>query len=219
MNMSEAKLEQFAKLYLRDPRKLKGVMRGWVDLRGQGNSPDDVTGQGQLQVSPAELYELPIIVQLFDTLSLGPPQPTAFRYAQCDFRLAQSKISFNSIDLVGNSLQLRGRGHATFDGHVGLDFYSMLPSSRLPIPFLQPLLAPLTTGWVAVRVDGIANQPRATIRPAPVLDDALRSFLGALEPPAGRRKPPPLNAPFGQKKRSLLPNSPAARQFDRRRTR
>ena len=219
MNMSEAKLEQFAKLYLRDPRKLKGVMRGWVDLRGTGNSPADITGRGKLQVSPAELYHLPIIVQLFDVLSLGPPQQTAFRYAQCDFELARSRIVFNSIDLVGNSLQLRGRGQATFDGRVGLDFYSMLPKSRLPIPFLQPLIAPLTTGWVAVRVDGKANQPRATIRPAPVLDDALRSFLGALEHPGGRRQPPPLNAPFGQRNRSLLPNSPAARRFDRSRTR
>lgn len=219
MNMSEAKLEQFAKLYLRDPRKLKGVMRGWVDLRGTGNSPADITGRGKLQVSPAELYQLPIIVQLFDVLSLGPPQQTAFRYAQCDFELARSRIVFNSIDLVGNSLQLRGRGQATFDGRVGLDFYSMLPKSRLPIPFLQPLIAPLTTGWVAVRVDGKANQPRATIRPAPVLDDALRRFLGALEHPGGRRQPPPLNAPFGQRNRSLLPNSPAARRFDRSRTR
>ena len=219
LNMSEAKLEQFAKLYLHDPRKLKGVMRGWVDLRGRGNSPADLTGRGQLQVSPAELYELPIIVQLFDVLSLGPPQQTAFRYAQCDFELARSRIVFNSIDLVGNSLQLRGRGQATFDGRVGLDFYSMLPKSRLPIPFLQPLIAPLTTGWVAVHVDGMTNQPRASIRPAPVLDDALRNFLGALEHPAGRRQPPPLNAPFGQRNRSLLPNSPAARRFDRSRTR
>ena len=219
LNMSEAKLEQFATLYLRDPGKLKGVMRGWVDLRGRGNSPSDVTGRGQLQVSPAELYELPIVVQLFDVLSLGPPQQTAFRYAQCDFQLARSRIQFNSIDLVGNSLQLRGRGQASFAGDVGLDFYSMLPNSRLPIPFLQPLIAPLTTGWVAVRVDGKANNPRARIRPVPVLDDALRGFLTALEKPAARRQPPPLNAPFGQRRRSLLPVSPAASRIDRIRRR
>ena len=219
LNMSEANLEQFARLYLRDPRKLKGRMRGWVDLRGRGNSPSDLTGQGQLQVSPVELYELPIVVQLFDVLSLGPPQQTAFRYAQCDFQLARSKIQFNSIDLVGNSLQLRGRGQASFQGQVGLDFYSMLPKSRLPIPFLQPLIAPLTTGWVAVRVDGKANNPRARIRPAPVLDDALRSFLTALENPAARRQPPPLNAPFGQRQRRLLPGTPAAKAIENLRRR
>ncbi|MFP6703253.1 MAG: hypothetical protein VB861_16015 [Planctomycetaceae bacterium] len=211
MNMSEAKLEQFAKLYLKDPQKLKGVMRGWVDLRGRGNSPADVVGRGQLQVSPAELYQLPIIVQLFDVLSLGPQQQTAFRYAQCDFQVARSRIQFNSIDLVGNSLQLRGRGEATFAGQVGLDFYSMLPTSRLNIPFLQPLITPLTTGWVAVRVDGKTNNPRARIRPAPVLDDALRGFLSALEHPARKRQLPPLNPPFGQRRTSLIPNSPTTR--------
>jgi hypothetical protein len=195
------------------------VMRGWVDLRGQGNSPSTITGKGQLQISPAELYELPIVVQLFDVLSLGPPQQTAFRYAQCDFQLANSRFRFNSIDLVGNSLQLRGRGEATFAGQVGLDFYSMLPQSRLPIPFLQPLIAPLTTGWVAVRVDGKANNPQARIRPAPVFDDALRGFLSALDNPAGRRQLPPLNAPFGHRRRTFPLTSPAARTIDSRRRR
>ena len=219
MNLSEAKLQQFARQYLRDPKNLKGVMRGWVDLRGKGNSPSTITGRGQLQISPAELYELPIVVQLFDVLSLGPPQQTAFRYAQCDFQLANSRFRFNSIDLVGNSLQLRGRGEATFAGQVGLDFYSMLPQSRLPIPFLQPLIAPLTTGWVAVRVDGKANNPQARIRPAPVFDDALRGFLSALDNPAGRRQLPPLNAPFGHRRRTFPLTSPAARTIDSRRRR
>lgn len=219
MNLSEAQLQQFAKQYLRDPKKLKGVMRGWLDLRGRGNSPSTVTGRGQLQISPAQLYEMPIIVQLFDVLSLGPPEQTAFRYAQCDFQLANSRFRFNSIDLVGNSLQLRGRGEATFTGQVGLDFYSMLPQSRLPIPFLQPLIAPLTTGWVAVRVDGKANNPKARIRPAPVFDDALRGFLSALENPAGKRQLPPLNAPFGHRRRAFPSTSPAARTIDRTRRR
>ena len=195
MNMSEAKLQDFAKTYMHDPRDLKGIMRGWVDLKGRGQSPANVTGRGQIQVSPAELYELPIIVQLFDVLSLGPPEQTAFRYAQCDFQLARSRFQFNSIDLVGNSLQLRGRGQATFDGRINLDFYSMLPRSRIPIPFLQPLLGSLTTGWVAVRVNGRTDNPQARIRAAPVLDDALKGFLGALENP-GRRQLPPLRPPF-----------------------
>ncbi|MBQ17060.1 MAG: hypothetical protein CMJ65_08045 [Planctomycetaceae bacterium] len=219
MNMSEAKLQDFARKYMRDPRKLKGTMRGWVDLRGRGQSPANVTGRGQLQVSPAELYELPIIVQLFDVLSLGPPEQTAFRYAQCDFQLARSRFHLNSIDLVGNSLQLRGRGQATFDGRVNLDFYSMLPRSRIPVPFLQPLLGSLTTGWVAVRVNGRTSNPQARVRAAPVLDDALKGFLGVLENPNQRRQLPPLRIPFTQPtaprtSRQNLPTSPnrAARQ-------
>ncbi|MFP6704137.1 MAG: hypothetical protein VB861_20480, partial [Planctomycetaceae bacterium] len=155
----------------------------------------------------------PIIVQLFDVLSLGPQQQTAFRYAQCDFQVARSRIQFNSIDLVGNSLHLRGSGEATFAGQVGLDFYSMLPTSRFNIPFLQPLITPLTRALVAVRVDGKTNNPRARIRPAPVLDDALRGFLSALEHPA-RRRLPPLNPPFGQPPTSLIPN-PATTRIDR----
>lgn len=196
MNMSEAHLHQFAKEYMKGRRNLKGLMRGWIDLRGAGQSPANITGRGQLQISPAELYELPIIVQLFDVLSLGPPEQSAFRYAQCDFQMARSQFQFNTIDLVGNSLQLRGRGTASFDGLVDLDFYSMLPRTRVPLlPFIQPLIGQLTTGWVAVDVNGRAEAPQARIRPAPVLDDALKRFLSALENPGGRRAPPPLQPP------------------------
>ena len=211
MNMTNARLHQFAKEYMKGRRNLKGLMRGWIDLRGAGQSPANITGRGQLQISPAELYELPIVVQLFDVLSLGPPEQSAFRYAQCDFQIARSQFQFNSIDLVGNSLQLRGRGAASFEGNVDLDFYSMLPRSRVPLlPFIQPLIGQLTTGWAAVDVKGRADSPQARIRPAPVLDDALKRFLSALENPGGRRTPPPLR-PHGIRppvtSRQLNPNS------------
>ena len=47
----------------------------------------------------------------------------------------------------------------------------------------------------------------------------LQRMLTALEKPAARRQPPPLNAPFGQRRRSLLPVSPAASHIDRIRRR
>ncbi len=182
VNMSHAKLEEYAKQYMKGENNIRGIINGWIDLRGQGPSPKDLKGRGQLQISPAALYELPIVVQMFRVLSLGPPDKTAFNYALFDFNVANSQFGFNSIDMVGNSIRMRGRGTTGFDGRVSLDFYSMLPRTKLPIPFINPLIGAASAGWVGVELRGTVDKPIARIKPLQNLDGALKGFLNSLPP-------------------------------------
>lgn len=197
LTASQGRLEQYAQRYLPRTKNLRGVMNGWIDLQGRGSSPDDMTGRGQLQISPAALYELPIIVQIVNVLR--PADNAAFRYAFMDFNVADSQFQFNRIDLVGDALSLRGRGTARFDGKLKLDFYSMLPQSRLPIPIVSAILGEATKGWVGVEVGGTVRAPDAKVKPVPQLDDAMKLFLGAFGagPPGmvPRLAIPPLTPP------------------------
>ncbi|RMG35326.1 MAG: hypothetical protein D6725_12750 [Planctomycetota bacterium] len=182
LDLSYGKLEEYARRYMRGARNLKGVMNGWVDLAGRGSSLKALRGRGQLQISPAALYELPVIMQVFRVLSLNPPERSAFNYALFDFYVRDGAVRFNSIDLVGNSVSLHSRGGVVYlDGRIDLEFYSMLPRGQVPIPALDVLLKQTTTGWVGVEVKGTLDRPRASVKPAPLLDDALKRFLNAFE--------------------------------------
>ena len=175
--MSKGRLEQYAARYMTGQKNLQGVMDGWIDVSGRGASNDQMTGRGRLQISPAALYELPVIVQVANLI--GPPDKTAFRYALLDFNIANSQFLFNSIDLVGDTLSMRGRGSARFDGRLNLDFYSMLPQSRFQIPLVSAIVGGATTGWVRVKIRGTTSVPDPKLVPAPILDDTLKGFLGA----------------------------------------
>ncbi len=191
--MSHGDLEEYARLYMPGTTNLRGTMNGWIELQGSGDASNDLVGQGQLQISPAELYELPIIVQIFEVLNFVNPSKAAFQYARLDFNVANRSFLFDQIDLVGNTISLRGRGAADFDGNLALDFFSMLPRNQLPPP-VSILVGQVTKGWVGVEVRGNLDVPVARIRPVPSLDGALRNFLQAFEmrPPL---QPPPLSLP------------------------
>ncbi|MCA9069623.1 MAG: hypothetical protein KDA84_11900 [Planctomycetaceae bacterium] len=183
LTLINGKLEDYARRYLPGTKNISGVVNGWLDLSGQGVDTNRMSGSGKIQISPAALYEMPIIAQIFQVLSLSSPDRTAFRFASVEFDISKSQFVFNAIDLVGESLSLRGRGIAGFDGRLKLDFYSMLPRARLPWPvanLVNPVLDQATKDWVRVEVRGKTSRPDVKMKPVPVVDDTIKGFLGIL---------------------------------------
>ncbi|MEX2288192.1 MAG: AsmA-like C-terminal region-containing protein [Planctomycetaceae bacterium] len=184
MTLEGGNLQEYARQYLTGVKNLQGTMDGWIDLAGRGTSRDNITGKGQLRISRAALYELPVMVQIFKLLSFVPPADnTAFHYAMADFSVARKMFDFKSIDLVGDTIRLRGKGTARFDGILDLEFYSMLPRQSRTIPFIDFVVGEATKGWVGVTVTGHVGSPVAQFRAAPQLDDAMKQFLRAFELP------------------------------------
>ncbi|GAB4134981.1 MAG: hypothetical protein Tsb009_00730 [Planctomycetaceae bacterium] len=179
LTMRKARLEQFARRYLRGVKNLAGVMYGRLNLYGRGNSPRKITGQGKLLISPAALYELPVLATVFQVIQFVPPDKTAFKFAFADFQIANQQFLFRLIDLVGDSISLRGRGSAHFNGKVALDFYSMMPRNQVPIPILNQLVSTATNAWVGVEVRGTVRHPIPRVKAVPQLDNALKRFLRA----------------------------------------
>jgi len=194
IDLEGGQLERFAQLYLRSSEKLKGTINGWVTLQGKGESTKAMAGRGQLQISPAQLYELPVIFQVLTQLrSLNPktPDSAAFNYALARFRIGNDRFVFDAIDLVGSQLQLQGRGVATFDGRLGLTFASILQRSMVRRPQVWiPIVteaAGLFSGvtdlvGVAVEVTGTTDNPQTRIIPGRNLDQALRNFFESIRP-------------------------------------
>ncbi|MBA4031275.1 MAG: hypothetical protein C0478_10365 [Planctomyces sp.] len=190
--ISRASLERYAQMYLNGQSNLRGTMNGWMDLKGRAGDTQTIIGAGQLQISPAAIYELPIFVQMFRSLQLdGNASKAAFDYVDLNFRVADERFNFTSIDLVGSALSLRGRGSIRFDGGIVLDFYSMLARNQIRIPVIHEVVGALSRGWVGVEVRGNVGAPVSRLKPVPEFDDAMKQFLGAFNP-ANAVRPPPL---------------------------
>ena len=182
VTLSGGSLQRYAQQYIPGVSSLRGTMDGWIDLQGRGDSAASVAGDGQLRIRQAALYELPVILRIFRVLSFVPPDKAAFRYALADFTVQDEQFRFNSIDMVGDAISLRGKGTARFDGTLDLDFYSMLPRRRIRrIPVLGPVIGEATKDWVGVKVRGKVNSPVADVKAAPKLDDAMRRFLRSFD--------------------------------------
>lgn|GEM_PF-2912633 len=172
VELTEGRLETYAQQYLHGKSKLAGAMNGWINLHGRGSSADRLAGGGKLVIAPASLYELPLFAQIFRILQMQSADRTAFEQADVEFTVANSQFDFNSIELQGNSLNMKGRGFVRFDGAMQLDFGVKL-RQMIPNPFMR--------GLVAVKVSGNVGDPKTIVVPFPQLDDAFRQFLGAFD--------------------------------------
>jgi hypothetical protein len=191
-NVDDALLERYAAMHIPDEPDVKGVVNAWLYLKGEGEDVDSVQGRGQLEISPATLYELPVMVQVLAGLSklnFAVPNKTAFHSALLTFDVHDRSFWFNPIDLVGESLALRGRGQVGFGGDVVLDFFSRPPRPRRPTIPLANLLLSGATQWVGVQVRGTTERPQTMVRSTIKIDESMKQFLSAFQPGQGGPAP------------------------------
>lgn len=199
ITLANGDLQQYARAYMPGYRKLAGVMNGVVDLRGAGNEAKNLLGKGRLIISPAELYDLPLIVAIFKELSSlpvgapagrGPGKDPAFDQALFVFQIRDSNVLFEKIDLVGDAMHLVGGGNVTFKGEVFLDFLSDVGRRQLAIPILREVIRATTNGMVGVRVRGSLRDPSkpldTKVTPFQQIDSAVRGLLTLFDPPSPR---------------------------------
>ncbi|WP_145944275.1 hypothetical protein [Fuerstiella marisgermanici] len=192
--LANARLESYAARHIPDQTNLKGVVTAWMSLEGTGEEARDVTGKGQLLIHPAALYEIPVVVKLLGSLSqlrMNVQDRTAFNYAILDFEVADEAFWFERVDLVGESISLRGKGTVGFAGAVNLDFYSRPARSRAAaIPFISGLF----TNWAKIEVRGTTSRPQTRVEPTARLNEGLKLFLQPFNPNPGGPVPG-LNTP------------------------
>ena len=206
-----ARLESYARIHIPDQRNLKGVVTAWMGISGESNDSVNLTGKGQLRISPAALYELPVMVKLLGSLSQGNfnvQNRTAFDYAMMDFSVHDEAFWLNPVDLVGEAISFRGQGSVGFSGAVDLDFYSRPARSRnVPIPILSGLF----TNWSKVEIRGTTSSPQTRAAALGQLDEGMKQFLQAFNPsPNGQI--PMLTAPGVFQRATTNPGMPRFRQ-------
>ena len=182
--LSHANLEEWASAH-HVKERLRGLVDSQLALRGRGNDSLTTMGEGWIQIMPAELYELPILAQVFQQITFRPADSTAFRVAQAEFTVHDAHFDFGKIALLGDSLSLAGQGVVYFAGpnreQVDLKFHSRAKTQR----FLPRLFS---DNWLQVRVDGTVSHPHAAMQGKIPVEDGLKAFLRTVE--AG-----PLNLP------------------------
>ena len=205
LQMHNGNLGQYARTYYPETKNVKGVTEAWIDIWGTGSGEEAINGRGQIRISPAALYELPVFFQMLKVMNRkASPNNSAFKYAFAEFSLRNRAFQFNRIDLAGDTVNMRGGGWVDFDNNLALNFYSELPREKVPIYILSDILRNATRSWVGVEIRGKTGAPTAKIRALPQLDDAFQAILKSL--PTTPLLSPGL-APLGLLPRQLLPRT------------
>ena len=161
-----------------DPEEAQaqGKLKASVKLEGKLNSADAPTGRGKVLIEEAQLYRLPLIMQIMRVLSLQPIHTNAFDTASFDFYLEGQKIIFTEIALSGPALRMVGTGvydrsddsiHAVLVRDPPKDIWRILPA---------------LSEIVVAEISGTMGEPKVQDKPFRDISEELKKLFQPRKP-------------------------------------
>ena len=169
----------------------RGSIAGNLVLRGKTGKGGYREGAGEVLVSDAQVWKLPIGLAIFQVLNLTPDE-NVFHDGRLKFFLSRDRLTFRKIDLQGKALSFIGGG--TMDLKSNRLDVTLLAGSplRVRVPLLTEILEGASREMMEIRVTGTLDKP--SIRPQPL--KSLTKALETLFPESPRsREERPVSAP------------------------
>lgn len=151
----------------------KGILSGEISFQGNFHDSDLLTGRGWLQVHSGEIWRLPLLLAIFDILSL--PERPAFREGESRFSISRGRFDINMLKLHSSLLSISGNGTLDFDGNLRLQLLTHFAPHYLPrIPLISQILDMFKREFFELYVTGTLSQPSITLPQWETLRDLLK---------------------------------------------
>jgi len=189
-SITGADLGQFARENLANHQKLNGKVLANINLRGSRGS-HNLFGTGDIHLTEADIYELPVTVALLKIVRAKRPDSTAFTQSDIQFQLNGEHLLLNQIDLRGDAVSLLGQGEITLDSMtnpINLEFNTTV--GRGNIPLLSGMFDLAGQQIMKIHVEGSLDQPKTRTDAFPVATQALERLRADYDgqkmfPPSG----------------------------------
>ena len=119
--------------------ELKGTFNASSRLEGFLGTTELLKGVGTANVSGANLYQLPLIVQLLNLLRITPTEDVAFTDGNADFQIIENEINFSKLQLWGDLVALDGAGTLNRRRELDLTFNTRVSPQNSFTQLVRPL--------------------------------------------------------------------------------
>ena len=164
---------------------LTGTISGQTEIEGILGTRDLLKGVGSARVSGANLYQLPLLIQLLNLLRITPTEDVAFTDMDTQFTLIENQMTFNDLKLWGDLVALQGSGTMDRRGELDLTFNTQVSPQNAFTSILRPLRSQRYTLWT-VDVRGPLQSPTVERRAL----DGVGQTLERLFPVMNSREQP-----------------------------
>ncbi len=178
-------------------KDIEGRSNGHLRLQGTSEGTYTLRGEGNVQLSDAKIYELPVVLALLKILNVGQVNRTAFDTGKIDFAIEGDTINLQKMEFNGDAISLIGNGLMSFDRDIDLNFYSVVGRNRLNIPLISDLYKASSQRVLWIKVDGKLDNPQTHRNVLPGVNDSLKQLLTGQRDRPARPFKDPLVRPAG----------------------
>ncbi|QEG35031.1 hypothetical protein Pr1d_23210 [Bythopirellula goksoeyrii] len=169
----------------RGQQAFNGKVAASFNLRGSGRSRLSLVGDGDVQITEANIYELPLLVGMLKVLRHGTPDTTAFNQSQLKFRIDGPHIYLDQFDFLGDAVSLYGQGTTNFDQQLNLVFHGVVGRNDLRLPFVKNFLDRAGQSMMKMYVDGTMSNPQIHTQPLPGINQLIQQIQDDLDTTTG----------------------------------
>ncbi len=160
-------------------RKVTGQLDGRIELTETAGRIESRQASGVLRISGAELYKLPVLLDLLTVVFLSLPHDAAFTEGEFIYYLRGETLVFTEIYLRGRQISLVGSGSMNMKTkELKMTFLAGPPGA---LPRISGLADELLTGIIReiaeIRVTGTLKNPKTRTVPFRGLEKVLNELL------------------------------------------
>lgn len=176
VNLARLMSERF-----RGSQVFNGKLAASVSLQGTGRSLNSLTGNGEVRITEANIYELPLLMGLLKVLRNGTPDTTAFNQSDMKFRIRGRDIYLDKLDFLGDAVSLYGQGTTNFDQELQLVFHGVMGRNDFRLPLVKNIVDLTGQQFMQMYVDGTIGNPQIHTQPLPGINQLIQQIQTELD--------------------------------------
>ncbi|MFN0021033.1 MAG: hypothetical protein ACKVP0_22470 [Pirellulaceae bacterium] len=159
-------------------RGVTGKVYGTVNFGGTTEGVHTWRGEGQVKLQDANIYELPTMMSVLQVLSIQRPDRNAFTDSNMEFKIEGDDLEFTHLDLNGDVISLKGKGHVIGGRELQLQFYTQIGRDEFQI--FRPLVGEMNRQFMLIEVTGPLEHPISRKTAFPKLNENLQQIFPEL---------------------------------------
>lgn len=191
--LTGANLQRLMKERVNGQLDYAGNLAATLTLTGKGRTLTTLNGFGEVQITEANIYELPLLVNMLKVLRNETPTKTAFNQCLSKFRIQGPNIYLDQLEFRGNAVTLVGSGETNFDQQLNLDFHAVVGRNEIRMPLVKNFVNRMGEQTLQMTVGGTWSNPVVDTQALPGINQLIQQIQGESDvtaPPS----PTPRNA-------------------------
>ncbi|HLG31263.1 MAG TPA: AsmA-like C-terminal domain-containing protein, partial [Candidatus Brocadiales bacterium] len=120
LNFTNADLSEFLKVALNSDKQWSGFISGQSEFYCKGNSTENISGKGEINLREGNIFDMPIILSLFKVLNLSLPAKDIFHTAHVEYTMGNGVVHIEKANLVSDTVEISGTGDVNLDGRIDM---------------------------------------------------------------------------------------------------
>ncbi|MHC4712735.1 MAG: hypothetical protein ACYTAN_05605 [Planctomycetota bacterium] len=160
--------------------RLGGKTTGKVEAVCLTGETQNLIGSCEITVNEGELWEVPMVLAVFNVLNLKVPERSQFTEARLRCNFAHGRLMVSEFSMASNPATIFGKGTITFGGTLDMEFHSYL--GRIPV--ISLVGGEMLKHVIVARATGTFAEPKVTL----AASGPFAAFLDVLKRPFRRER-------------------------------